>query len=210
MRAEKCLRDPVARHQSWMGAFSDEEKNGFFSAATRERILTSPEEGMIPGIFTEQDIPDPLKKIQQHDLCGYLAEDLLVKADRASMAASLELRVPYLDHELVEFVWKLPTGMIFQKRLLRSVAAKYLPPMILRRRKKGFAIPFTRWLGTKEFFACVEEFFDPGYVHRQGLFDAAAVRQMLREHCDRKKDHRKKLGAYIMFQAWHKKESPQL
>ncbi|MBU9888930.1 MAG: asparagine synthase (glutamine-hydrolyzing) [Candidatus Omnitrophica bacterium] len=204
LRGEKCLKDPVARHLCWMGSFSDAEKKGIFSPDFKNKLASSlPEEAALK-FLTEQGDRDALKKIQYCDFYGYLAEDLLVKADRASMAASLELRVPYLDHELVEFVWGLPADMIFQKRLFKSVAAKYLPPEILRRTKKGFSIPFTQWLEAKSFFSCVEEFFTTDYIRKQGLFDAAAVRQMYREHAERKKDHRKKIGTYIMFQSWHR------
>ncbi len=203
LRGEQCLKDPVARHLCWMGSFSDVDKKGIFSPDFTNKLALSFPEEAAPEFLAEQGDRDALKKIQYCDFNGYLAEDLLVKADRASMAASLELRVPYLDHELVEFVWGLPADMIFQKRLFKSVAAKYLPPEILRRTKKGFAIPFTQWFEAKSFFPCVEEFFTTDYIRKQGLFDAAGVRQMFREHTERKKDHRKKIGTYIMFQAWH-------
>jgi asparagine synthase (glutamine-hydrolysing) len=206
LRGENCLRDPVSRHLCWMGSFLPSEKADLYSSGLKERIAdTSPWD---PGreFLAKTGIKDALKKIQYLDIYGYLAEDLLVKADRASMAASLEIRVPYLDHELMEFVWGLPADTIFQKRLFRSFVGKYLPCEIMRRKKKGFAIPFAKWFGAKGFFPLVEDFFNEDFIKKQGLFNPGSVQRMLREQIERKRDHRKKLGTYIMFQAWYKKE----
>ena len=206
LRGENCLRDPAVRHACWMGSFLSSEKTDLYSPALRDRIAAVSSGAPDRGSLAKTEIREVLKKIQYLDIYGYLAEDLLVKADRASMAASLELRVPYLDHELMEFVWGLPADMIFQKRLFRSVIGKYLPRETLQRKKKGFAMPFAKWLGTKEFFPLVEDFFNKGFIQKQGFFNPGVVQQMLREQIERKKDHRKKLGTYIMFQSWYKKE----
>ena len=205
LRGERCLRDPALRHLCWMGSFSPSEKAELYSPDLKSRISVASPSHLEQGPLEETEIKEVLKKIQYLDIHGYLAEDLLVKADRASMAASLELRVPYLDHELMEFVWSLPADMIFQKRLFKSVVGKYLPREIMRRKKKGFAIPFTKWLKEKDFFPLVEDFFNEDFIKNQGLFNPGVVQQILSEHTERKKDNRKKLGTYIMFQAWHKK-----
>ena len=206
LRGEDCLRDPVARHLCWMGSYTRSEKKDFYSRDLRDKISAlSPGD---PGreLLAGAEIKEVLKMIQYLDLYGYLAEDLLLKADRASMAASLELRVPYLDHELVEFAWGLPADTLFQKRLFRVVVGKYLPREVLRRKKKGFAIPFDKWFGAKSFTPLVEDFFTEGFIKKQGFFDPKVMQQMLSEHTRRKIDHRKKLGTYIMFQSWYRKE----
>ncbi|MFH1208622.1 MAG: asparagine synthase (glutamine-hydrolyzing) [Candidatus Omnitrophota bacterium] len=205
LRGEHCLRDPGMRHLCWMGSFSASEKADLYSPDLKNRITVVSPGNLDQGPLTETEIQEVLKKIQYLDIYGYLAEDLLVKADRASMAASLELRVPYLDHELMEFVWSLPADTIFQKRLFKSVIGKYLPREIMRRKKKGFAIPFVKWLEEKDFFPLVEDFFNEDFIKNQGLFNPGVVQQMLSEHTERKKDNRKKLGTYIMFQSWHRK-----
>ncbi|MFA5168805.1 MAG: asparagine synthase (glutamine-hydrolyzing) [Candidatus Omnitrophota bacterium] len=206
LRGENCLRDPSARHLCWMGSFLSSEKADLYSPDLRNRIITALSEDPDQRLLAKTEIKEVLKKIQYLDIYGYLAEDLLVKADRASMAASLELRVPYLDHELMEFVWGLPADIIFQKRLFRSVIGKYLPHEIMQRKKKGFAMPFAKWFETKDFFPLVEDFFTEGFINKQGLFNASTIKQMLREQTERRKDHRKKLGTYIMFQSWYRKE----
>lgn len=205
LRGEHCLRDPSLRHLCWMGSFSTAEKEALYSPDLKDRISTASLGNADPGSLPEMKIKGALKKIQYLDIQGYLAEDLLVKADRASMATSLELRVPYLDHELMEFVWSLPEDMIFQKRLFKSVVRKYLPREIIQRKKKGFAIPFTKWLEEKDFFPLVEDFFNKDFIKNQGLFDPGSVQQLFSEHAERKKDNRKKLGTYIMFQSWYRK-----
>ena len=206
LRGESCLRDPVARHLCWMESFSSPEKEVFYGPDLQDRLAALPPAGTEWVGSTEKEIGDVFKRIQYCDIHGYLTEDLLVKADRASMAASLELRVPYLDHDLVAFAWELPTDKIFQKRLFRSVVGKYLPPEIVRRKKKGFAMPFGTWLEAKKFFPLIEDFFATDYIRKQGLFDATAVQRILREHTGGRRDHRKKLGTYVMFQAWWKSQ----
>ena len=110
----------------------------------------------------------------------------------------------------MEFAWSLPAEYNFQKKLFRSVVGKYLPRVTTQRKKKGFAIPFTRWLQDKRVQPLVDELFDEGFIKKQGLFEPLYVKQMLVEHKGLKKDHRKKLGTYIMFQAWFKKEKAGL
>ncbi len=210
LRGENYLRDPLSRHLCWMGSFLPAEKEDLYSPDLKSRITAAPSENPDQELLGKTEIQEVLKKIQYLDIYGYLTDDLLVKADRASMAASLELRVPYLDHELLEFVWRLPTDYIFQKRLLKAVMREYLPREIVQRKKKGFAMPFSKWLAGKSFFQLVEDFFSEEFIEKQGLFNAAAVKKMLREHVDRKKENRKKLGTYIMFQSWYKKEAMSL
>jgi asparagine synthase (glutamine-hydrolysing) len=206
LRGEHCLRDPASRHLCWMGSFSAQEKADLYSPDLKDRITAASSSNQDPMPLAKTEIKEVLKKVQHLDIDGYLAEDLLVKADRASMAASLELRVPYLDHELMEFVWSLPADMIFQKRLFRSVVGKYLPREVMRKKKQGFAMPFSKWLEEKDFFPLVGDLFNEKFIKKQDLFNPGAVGRMLREHKERKKDNRKKLGTYIMFQSWHQNQ----
>ncbi len=203
LRAGRVLKDPCARHLKWMGAFLAEEKKSLFASNIFGTIDPAGLEEHYRNILSRTSANNVLKKIQYMDIYGYLTDDLLVKADRASMAASLELRVPYLDHQLMEFAWHLPTDYIFQKRLFKAVAQKYVPNKILKRRKQGFAIPFTKWLQDRRCRGLINEFFDEGYLKKQGLFDPVYIKQMFLEHATFKNDHRKKIGTYIMFQAWY-------
>ncbi|MFC1709771.1 asparagine synthase (glutamine-hydrolyzing) [Candidatus Omnitrophota bacterium] len=197
------LQNPCLRHLSWMGSFLPSEKEYFYNQGLRNKVSTTLLKDYCQGLFSKKEIKDELKMIQYLDMASYLSEDILVKADRASMATSLELRVPYLDHNLVEFMWRLPPDFIFQKRLLKFVMGKYLPPGITSRKKKGFAIPFAKWIQEKDFFMLVENFFSEDFVKKQGLFNHGYIKQMLAEHLAQRRDNRKKLGTYIMFQSWY-------
>ena len=138
------LRDPILRHISWMEAFSEHEKNILFA----ERFGKDGFDNLLEVSDFMKTIIDDLyadgsyREIQYLDIATYLSEDLLVKSDRASMASSLEVRVPYLDHKLVEFIWTLNHRLIFQKRLLKGIMKGVLPRKILLRPKRGFPIPF--------------------------------------------------------------------
>ncbi len=197
------LQNPCERHLSWMGSFLPSEKLLFYREGLRNYGTKKAIQDYCELLFPDKMINEGLKRIQYLDIFSYLSEDLLVKADRIGMAASLEVRVPYLDHNLVEFIWSLPQEFIFQKRLLKFIMKRYLPTEIARRPKKGFGIPFAQWLNRKEFFDLIEIFFREDFIKKQDLFNYEYVKQMLNEHLARKKNNRKKLGTYIMFQAWY-------
>lgn len=119
------------------------------------------------------------------DITGYLPDDILVKLDRTSMAVSLEARVPYLDHEVVEYAmslpeeWKLGAGRT--KRLLRSAFADLLPPAVRRRGKEGFSIPMKRWL-RGPLLPLVHDLLGPDRVRDRGWFEPRLVARLVEEH----------------------------
>ena len=203
LRGEHAGADACLRHFNWMGSFLAEEKKSFYSREFKGRINGAALRKYADRLEGGCSHNGVLKKIQSLDIQSYLADDLLVKADRASMAASLEVRVPYLDHELMEFVRDLPADYIFQKRLFKSVVKKFVPRATIQKKKKGFAIPFTQWLQDARVQPLVEGFFNEDFINNQGLFDASYIKRMLAEHQGFKHDNRKKLGTYIMFQAWY-------
>jgi asparagine synthase (glutamine-hydrolysing) len=144
---------------------------------------------------------------QQHlDMRTFLADDILVKTDRASMAVSLEARVPYLDHELVEFAFRIPAGMKLRgltgKWILRRAFRGRLPEAILRRRKSGFSVPIASWL-RHELAPVARDLLDAGRLRRQGLFRPEPVERLLDEHAAATADHSRALWALLMFQLWH-------
>ncbi|MFH1665092.1 MAG: asparagine synthase (glutamine-hydrolyzing) [Candidatus Omnitrophota bacterium] len=199
-------RDPVIRHLTWMGAFSTDEKKRLFREC--------PEENMPGGSYRVDSFVEEFlggsrkgelcKLIQYIDISIYLPGDLLVKTDRAGMLSSLEIRVPYLDHELVEFAWSLSGSELFRKKLLKKVMKGVLPREIISREKKGFSIPFSLWLMDEKVLLVVKEFFSESFVRKQGIFNSRYLNALLDEHLSGKKDNRKKLRAYIMFQCWYR------
>ena len=198
--------EPALRHLSWMRTFSYRDKNmlfdkkGYLQELVNEDILNKYWQNLTGEVVSL----DKYRLIQYLDIFTYLSEDLLVKADRASMLSSLEVRVPYLDHRLIEFVWSLKTRFIYQKRLLRGVMKDILPREIICRPKHGFPIPFSSWIRNKRFLKLFKVYFDKGFVERQKLFNYDYINLLLKDHLAGKRDNRKKLRTYIMFQSWFK------
>ena len=135
----------------------------------------------------------------------YLPDDILALKDRASMFVSLELRAPLLDYRVVDFVNHLPIRMKLRrftsKYLLKKLMAPRLPPEAVWRKKKGFGVPVARWLsgsGRK----LVLDTLSPGSLRDTGLFNVAAVERLIREHFEKRADHRKQLWALLVFMWW--------
>jgi asparagine synthase (glutamine-hydrolysing) len=148
-----------------------------------------------------------LERMQLFDTATYLPDDILQKVDRASMAVSLEVRPPLLDHRLVEFAWKLPAHMRIRngetKWLLRRVLDRHVPRALIERPKMGFGIPLASWLrGPLRDWA--EDLLDPQRLGG-GLLDTGAVRKMWSEHIDGRRNWAYALWTVLMLEAWRRR-----
>lgn len=153
------------------------------------------------------NLMDIVSRMQFLDTLSYLPDNNLTKVDRASMGVSLEVRVPILDHRIVEFTWTLPTHMKIRhgqgKWLLRRLLYKYVPRELVEHPKQGFGAPLSRWLrGPLREWA--EDLVSDRALQRSGVFDAPRVRQKWAEHLSGRADWKRPLWNVLMFQAWHR------
>lgn len=135
----------------------------------------------------------------------FLLDDILVKVDRCSMLHSLEVRAPFLDKHVAEFAARLPLNYKLRgfrrKYLLKKAFANLLPEEILHRNKRGFQIPVAAWLRGK-LKPLLLELSAPDLLAKQGIFEYAAIRKLMEEHFSEKKDLRKQLWTFLVFQLW--------
>jgi asparagine synthase (glutamine-hydrolysing) len=159
----------------------------------------------LAGLRAIVNASDPITRLQGFDLLNYLPDDILVKIDRASMAASLETRTPFLDYRLVEFSARLPLYLKVRggktKWLLRQVLYRYVPSELIERPKCGFDVPLASWLrGPLRDWA--EDLLRPELLREQGFFVSDVLREQWQEHLTGKQDWSIHLWHVLMFQSW--------
>jgi asparagine synthase (glutamine-hydrolysing) len=164
--------------------------------------------------FVQQamSLPSLEEAMMLTDLAHYLPDDVLTKLDRASMAVNLEARVPMLDHNVVEFAWRLPLHFKIRggqsKWILRQVLHKFVPAKLVERTKGGFGAPIDSWLrGPLRGWA--EDLLSPGALASHGFFDTAAIRRRWQEHLSGVRNWQHHLWDALIFQDWffHQKNS---
>jgi len=149
--------------------------------------------------------PDARLYMMYLDSMTYLPDDILVKVDRAAMAVSLETRVPFLDHNIIELAWSLPLSMKYRdgqtKWLLRQVLYQYVPKQLIERPKAGFGIPLGEWLrGSLKDWA--EGLLDETRMQKEGFFNVSFVRRLWQDHLSGRYNRQTLLWNVLMFQAW--------
>ena len=202
---------PSPRNQVWLGTFDPEEQKELFEKNAYDQIKDlDPYENITRH---ERDVGDQrlIDRIGYIYIRTYLADDGLVKTDRASMPVSLALRAPLLDNDLLDFVNSLPpryksrgTGT---KILLKKALEGILPEEILRRGKKGFGIPVAFWL-RNELKGLMLELLSPEKIRREGIFRPQKVQALMQDHLSGKVDNRKPLWTLICFELWKQNYLP--
>ena len=201
----------LERHHGWKEIFSPELR-----AALTGRSSAFDPVDILRDRYRETEGADELARLQDVDLGIYLVDDLLVKTDRASMAHSLEARVPYLDTVVTNLALALPTRHkirgLSKKVLLRKAAAPLLPREIVHGKKRGFSIPAAAWLrGELEPFA--RQTLSRETLHRQGFFHPDVVTRLLDDHVAGREDRSRQLWGLLAFTLWHERHverTPQM
>jgi asparagine synthase (glutamine-hydrolysing) len=194
---------PLERHHGWKEIFSADARAEVTGRHTAFDPVT-----LLRARYDETEGADELARLQDVDLGVYLVDDLLVKTDRASMAHSLEARVPYLDTVVTNLALALPTRHkvrgLSKKVLLRKAAAPLLPREVVHGRKRGFSIPAAAWLrGELEPFA--RETLSEDVLRRQGFFQPKVVASLVDDHVACREDRSRQLWGLLAFTLWYER-----
>lgn len=197
---------PGARNQALLGGLPPHRLAPLLSVPLREKLRADDPYADARAVLRACPVDDPIDRLIFRYCKHYLAGQNLANSDRASMAAGLELRAPFLDHTFVEFLGRIPgrlkfSGLRKPKRLLKRALADRLPLPILRRPKQGFGAPFDRWF-RGPFAGLVREILAPEDVNRTGIFDGKAVGRMVDEHLSGVRNHDSALWSLLVFELW--------
>jgi len=193
---------PALRHPTWLGSFTPAEQEalliwGHVDPYEEQRRL-----------YASAPTRNRVERLIYLYAKTYLEDDVLVKVDRASMACSLEVRAPFLDVELVEFLGRVPPRLKLHrfgtKELLKRALGDVLPAGIAERPKKGFGVPVAEWL-KGALSEPLQDELSSSRIREQGIFEPSVVQRLISEHMTGRRDHRKPLWTLFMFQLWHRR-----
>ncbi len=192
------------QHYRWLSHLTAGEKTELYSEGLRSSLAGFSAAAPVVSILDEKR-NDLLNRQLHADFKLFLADDILVKVDRMSMATSLEARAPFLDKNVVELAFRMPGSMKLRgyrrKHVLKLAMADKLPSHILNRRKEGFSIPMKNWL-RGELRPLMESLLSRERVEARGLFEWPAVERRLREHLEGGKNHAHQLFPLMVFERW--------
>lgn len=202
-----ALQSPQALYASTLIIFSNERKFDLYTDDIRARFAECDSLQYMFDYLQADNTDHFTDSMLYSDVMTYLPGDLLVKMDRMAMAHSLEGRSPFLDHKLMECVAAIPPEYKLHgtqlKFLLKKIARAYLPETIISRRKQGFCIPLGEWF-QHELRDMVQEAFTASSLVKDGIFRAAALQQILREHQSGAVNHQSRMWILLNLELWYR------
>lgn len=195
------------QHTRWMLFVSEDDKTRLYRRELRASLNGCAAASFLEGFFEQAAALDALAQQQYVDVKTYLVDDILTKVDRMSMAASVEARVPLLDHRIVEFALSLPPHSKLRrgrtKVILQQAMRGRLPKEVLNRPKQGFSIPLKHWL-RGELRPMMTDLLSADCVRRRGYFEPQTVDGWVSEHLEGRANHSHRLWALMVFELWHR------
>jgi asparagine synthase (glutamine-hydrolysing) len=197
--------------ERFCNVFTKEERRQLFAADLRREIGTPREEALFAGLGRAQRFPDFLAGILYADTKAYLTNDILVKVDRASMANSLEVRSPLVDHHVLEFAARIPSAFKLRdgtsKYIFKKTVESFVPREIVYREKHGFGVPVRSWFRT-ELRDMLHDHLLASDDAGARLFDRAYVERLVREHTTGRRDWSGQLWPLLVFRMWYRRSAP--
>jgi asparagine synthase (glutamine-hydrolysing) len=205
--AEVLALPPARRYAQWVEHFGPEARQQIYTAAFKESVGQNDPDTLFASVFTQREAEDWLDVVLDADVNFYLADDLLVKMDRATMSHSLEARSPFLDHVFIEFAASLPVAYKQawgqKKRILKTALRGRLSDELLDRPKMGFSVPIAEWLRGDLREMAHDVLLSPRTLQRD-YFNKREISRLLREHCVATANHGVKLWDCLMLELWHR------
>ena len=196
--------DAIAQYR-WMTFLTADSKQRLYTRRFQDALLSTDVYAPVREALSRARSDDLLNRQLYADLSIYLADDILVKVDRMSMATSLETRAPFLDTDVMELAFSLPGDLKIRdgvrKYVLKRALKDVLPAEILERRKEGFSIPMKNWL-RRELKPLMLELLSPARLARRGLIDSDEVSRLVDQHCAGQANHAHILFALMVFERW--------
>jgi asparagine synthase (glutamine-hydrolysing) len=210
LRAKATLKnlslDPAAAYYNSVYGAMANERNRLLGQDVHEHLNGYDPFEVFLDYYKRPRTDDPVARAQYVDIKTYLTDDILTKVDRASMAVSLEVRCPLLDHRLMALSARIPSKLKLRGRegkyIFKRALSTLLPQEILSRPKQGFIAPLTRWLRTDLQEFANHTLFDS--ESHDGLLDPTVVAQLWKEHQSEKRDFSRPLWTILMFRMWQR------
>jgi asparagine synthase (glutamine-hydrolysing) len=192
-------------HYRWMTFLSSDAKRRLYTRRFQDALITSDVYEPVRSALRRAGGDDLLNRQLYADLCIYLADDILVKVDRMSMATSLETRAPFLDVDVMELAFSMPGHLKIRdgerKFVLKQALRGRVPDTILKRKKEGFSIPMKNWL-RKELAPLMESLLSEERVNVRGLMEPGEVRKLMDQHKTGRANHAHVLFSLMVFERW--------